>query len=452
MDFGSGNSLASSNVATMTLSAGGPGSGPRPSMVTRHDTENALRSHGFQLKSKDANSSTFTKNMSKPWNSTVDAQHHMHTATVSKDGSFSYTREAGQSKPITGKGSSDVNEKVGPQVKEKVATVRTIAPHEALAPRVQASGIEARQFDTKKRKKLAKTGAAMKDGSYPIVTAEDLHNAVQSIGRAKNPEATKAHIKTRAKALGLTKSLPDGWSKKEVAAAGFGDDDQRKAFFAKTVGGHNDAAAIHEDLGDYHTAQATKLASSTSVKAPKLAAAHTQAATAHYAASEMHSDAASDLTKANTNAAQTASQNAYKVSSKTDSLPKPKGFSASALALAIEARSKPASSMKKVAKLHKKLTDNGFKFDGSKKSKNLSVHHYTHSTNGSTSKIVETAADAFTTSPQKPEVAAGQGKVDGQTPKIPVDYTLPSNALGRPGTDDDPFDLEVDDVSVTVDR
>jgi hypothetical protein len=70
---------------------------------------------------------------------------------------------------------------------------------------------EKRDFNAKERQHLADTGAAMKDGSYPIRNAQDLHNAIQSFGRASDPEAVKAHIKSRAEALGLTNELPDSW-------------------------------------------------------------------------------------------------------------------------------------------------------------------------------------------------------------------------------------------------
>lgn len=68
-----------------------------------------------------------------------------------------------------------------------------------------------REFSQEERERLAKSGAAMPDGSYPIVTREDLENAIQAIGRAKNPDATKRHIKKRAAALGLTELIPEEW-------------------------------------------------------------------------------------------------------------------------------------------------------------------------------------------------------------------------------------------------
>lgn len=81
-----------------------------------------------------------------------------------------------------------------------------------------------RTFTAKQRKALAKSGAAMPDGSYPIENIGDLDNAVRSYGRSPDP-ATKAHIIKRAKELKATNMLPAGWpgsTKKESAAAAGG--------------------------------------------------------------------------------------------------------------------------------------------------------------------------------------------------------------------------------------
>ena len=75
--------------------------------------------------------------------------------------------------------------------------------------------MQAREFTQSKRKQLAKTGAAMPGGGFPIVNKSDLANARQAIGRAKNPSAARAHIRNRAKALGV--KLDSTW-KKEMAA------------------------------------------------------------------------------------------------------------------------------------------------------------------------------------------------------------------------------------------
>lgn len=68
-----------------------------------------------------------------------------------------------------------------------------------------------REFNSEQRKKLAKSGAAMPDGSFPIVNEQDLKNAIQAIGRAKDPAKARAHIKKRAKALGKSDLIPEGW-------------------------------------------------------------------------------------------------------------------------------------------------------------------------------------------------------------------------------------------------
>ena len=61
------------------------------------------------------------------------------------------------------------------------------------------------------RRRLAEQGLAMPDGSYPIVTVEDLRNAIQAFGRTDNPAATKEHIMRRARALGRTDLIPENW-------------------------------------------------------------------------------------------------------------------------------------------------------------------------------------------------------------------------------------------------
>lgn len=80
-----------------------------------------------------------------------------------------------------------------------------------------ASEIAARDFSQKKRKKLAKTGAALPGGGFPIVNRQDLKNAERAIGRAKNPSAARAHIRKRAKALHV--KLSDNWKAEGVDAA-----------------------------------------------------------------------------------------------------------------------------------------------------------------------------------------------------------------------------------------
>ena len=85
------------------------------------------------------------------------------------------------------------------------------------------------EFSEKERKKLAKKKEALPDGSFPIRNASDLKNAIQAIGRAKDPDKAKAWIKKRAKALGKEDLLPDTWKAEDVLNFGEEDMDLQKA-------------------------------------------------------------------------------------------------------------------------------------------------------------------------------------------------------------------------------
>ena len=64
-----------------------------------------------------------------------------------------------------------------------------------------------KNYTAEQRRKMAKAGTAMPDGSYPIADCEDVANAHQSIGRAPESKrsAVQAHINKRVKALGCSK-------------------------------------------------------------------------------------------------------------------------------------------------------------------------------------------------------------------------------------------------------
>jgi hypothetical protein len=70
----------------------------------------------------------------------------------------------------------------------------------------------ARYFNDDERKRLAKTGHAMKDGSFPITNRTDLKNAIHLAGHASNPAAAKAHIKRMAAKLGAAEMIPKDWA------------------------------------------------------------------------------------------------------------------------------------------------------------------------------------------------------------------------------------------------
>jgi len=65
--------------------------------------------------------------------------------------------------------------------------------------------------DLNEAKKEKKRAGSEADGSYPITDLKSLKAAIHAYGRSKDKAKTKAHIKSRAKALGLTKHVSDEW-------------------------------------------------------------------------------------------------------------------------------------------------------------------------------------------------------------------------------------------------
>lgn len=64
-------------------------------------------------------------------------------------------------------------------------------------------------YDTEQRREMAKKGLALPDGSFPIKTVEDLKNAIQTYGRAKDHSKAAKFIAKRAKALNADDLIPD---------------------------------------------------------------------------------------------------------------------------------------------------------------------------------------------------------------------------------------------------
>jgi len=64
-------------------------------------------------------------------------------------------------------------------------------------------------YDNDQRKAMAEKGLALPDGSFPIKNLEDLKNAIQAYGRAKDQAAAAKFIVKRAKALSADDLIPD---------------------------------------------------------------------------------------------------------------------------------------------------------------------------------------------------------------------------------------------------
>ena len=90
------------------------------------------------------------------------------------------------------------------------------APAKPRAPAKPA--VAKRNFSTEERKRLAKEGKALPDGSYPIVTKRDVENAVKAFGRSNPGDRgrVKRHIERRARALGATDMLPEDWHMEKI--------------------------------------------------------------------------------------------------------------------------------------------------------------------------------------------------------------------------------------------
>ncbi len=77
-----------------------------------------------------------------------------------------------------------------------------------LYPKVR---IENPKFTASQRRKYAKEGVALPDGSFPIRNRKDLMDALHDLGRTKNYARAQRHIIKRAKSLGLTADLSPEW-------------------------------------------------------------------------------------------------------------------------------------------------------------------------------------------------------------------------------------------------
>jgi hypothetical protein len=86
----------------------------------------------------------------------------------------------------------------------------SLDPRQAVTSRPEVSLFK-RDYSTESRRRMAASGQAMPDGSFPIANRTDLRNAIQSVGRASNYDAARKHIIRRARALGASDMLPEDW-------------------------------------------------------------------------------------------------------------------------------------------------------------------------------------------------------------------------------------------------
>ena len=85
-------------------------------------------------------------------------------------------------------------------------------PEEAEEIEAEAAEIALkRAFTEEQRTSMSKEGTALPDGSFPIASSDDLRNAIQSVGRAKDQTAAKMHCMKRAKEMNMEKLIPATW-------------------------------------------------------------------------------------------------------------------------------------------------------------------------------------------------------------------------------------------------
>ena len=125
------------------------------------------------------------------------------------------------------------------------------------------------KYDAATLRKMAASGQAMPDGSYPIGDKEDLANAIRAVGRgAGSHDAIRRHIMKRAKALGAMDQIPDTWmadGSMKMASVQFQTDNLLRAYSGpdavgldrngRTLYGHfavfDSPATINDGQGDF---------------------------------------------------------------------------------------------------------------------------------------------------------------------------------------------------------
>jgi len=100
---------------------------------------------------------------------------------------------------------------------------------ESYLERAEAADLLKGDFTAAQRRKMAASGEAMPDGSYPIPSKAYLRKAIRAVGRGSGDHnAIRRHILKRARALGLESMVPENWQ----ADGSVKDTDAAKALLA----------------------------------------------------------------------------------------------------------------------------------------------------------------------------------------------------------------------------
>jgi hypothetical protein len=95
---------------------------------------------------------------------------------------------------------------------EPQETVTMTGSPAAMAALIHQAAIRKAKYNADDLKRMASSGAAMPDESYPIEDHEDLDRAIRAVGRGgSSHDAIRRHIESRARALGASSEIPDNW-------------------------------------------------------------------------------------------------------------------------------------------------------------------------------------------------------------------------------------------------
>ena len=101
-----------------------------------------------------------------------------------------------------------------------VANAWVVQEYKRRGGTYKGEDMDKRDYSMDARRRMASSGEAMPDGSFPIANRADLQNAIQSVGRAKDYGAARAHIIRRARALNAMDMLPEDWRNKATKGMG----------------------------------------------------------------------------------------------------------------------------------------------------------------------------------------------------------------------------------------
>jgi len=90
----------------------------------------------------------------------------------------------------------------------------------------ELSASEFKDYTEETREKYAEEGKALPDGSFPIADTEDLKDAIQAHGRAKDIDKAKRHIVKRARDLDREDMIPEEWGITASASSEFAEPDE----------------------------------------------------------------------------------------------------------------------------------------------------------------------------------------------------------------------------------